>query len=62
MEIKNQEWLSSNRKLHGSFPWSLTKHISRAQALPAKNIKKSYQLEAVILFVKTHTHDTAGSF
>ena len=53
----NQEWLSSNRKLHSSFPSSLTKHISRAQALPAKNIKKSYQLEAVISFIKTRTHD-----
>lgn len=53
----NQEWVSSNRKLHSSFPSSLTKHISRAQTHPVKNTKKSYQLESVISLVKSRAHD-----
>jgi hypothetical protein len=52
----NEEWITSNRKLHSSLPSSLCRALSSSEKLP---IKKSYQLQAVISFVrgKTRTHD-----
>ena len=53
----NEKWISSNRKLHSALPASLTSVLSsNDQTFP---VKKSYQLQAVISFVrgKTRTHD-----
>lgn len=53
----NEEWMTSNRKLNNPLPASLTKALSsNHQKLP---VKKSYELQAVISFVrgKTRTHD-----
>lgn len=53
----SEEWISSNRKLHSLLPASLTGDLSsNDQSYP---IKKSYQLQAVISFVrgKTLNHD-----
>lgn len=51
-----EEWITSNRKLNNALPPSLTKALSSNHRAP---IKKSYELQAVISYVrgKTRTHD-----
>ena len=52
----NEEWIASNRKLHNGLPVSLTKALKSNHH---KSIKKSYELQAVISYVrgKTRVHD-----